>query len=79
MVKQLDTVGPGWERGAVVFDSERRKVGEYQDNSGPYALLRPLGGGREWEAEFGWLREATAEERLSAELRAANERSERRP
>ncbi|MFI5943935.1 hypothetical protein ACIBCB_27345 [Streptomyces uncialis] len=50
MVKQLDTDGTGLERGAVVFDSERRKVGEYQDESGPYA-----------------------------ELRAANERSERRP
>ncbi|MFI5686839.1 hypothetical protein [Streptomyces sp. NPDC051636] len=63
------------ERGAVVYDPATRKVGEYQDRSGPYALLRPVGGGREWQADPAALRPATARELLSAGVRAANERT----
>ncbi|MDN3028850.1 hypothetical protein [Streptomyces sp. S.PB5] len=36
---------------------------------------RPLGGGREWEADPARIRPATREERLSAGVRAANSRS----
>ncbi|MFG3025929.1 hypothetical protein ACGFZQ_46855 [Streptomyces sp. NPDC048254] len=65
----------GIEAGTVVYDPRTDKVGEYRGNAGPYALLRPLGGGREWEARPESIRPATAEERLSAEVRAANRRS----
>ncbi|MGX2996344.1 DUF7848 domain-containing protein [Streptomyces sp. JNUCC 64] len=50
----------------------------YQTKSGPYALLRPVGGGRGWEADFAELRPLTGRERMSAGLRAANESSRRR-
>jgi hypothetical protein len=63
------------ERGALLYDPATRKVGEYQDRSGPYALLRPVGGGREWQADPAVLRPATQRERLSAGVRAANERA----
>ncbi|MGW7541377.1 hypothetical protein ACWGKQ_09680 [Streptomyces sp. NPDC054770] len=63
------------ETGTVVYDPRTDKVGEYRGTAGPYALLRPLGGGREWEARADSLRPATAEERLSAEVRAVNRRS----
>ncbi|MEU9447098.1 hypothetical protein [Streptomyces sp. NPDC048277] len=63
------------EAGTVVYDPRSDKVGEYRGNAGPYALLRPVGGGREWEACPESLRPATTEERLSAEVRAANRRS----
>ncbi|MEU6099054.1 hypothetical protein [Streptomyces sp. NPDC047079] len=52
-----------------------RKVAAYQDRSGPYAMLRPVGGGREWQTDPATLRPATARERLSAGVTAANERT----
>ncbi|MFF4214338.1 hypothetical protein ACFYZE_34335 [Streptomyces sp. NPDC001796] len=63
------------ERGALVCDPATRKVGEYQDRSGPYAMLRPVGGGREWQADPDALRPATLRERIGAGVRAANERA----
>ncbi|MEV5437820.1 hypothetical protein AB0K80_17655 [Streptomyces sp. NPDC052682] len=63
-------------RGTLVYDPESGKVGEYQGKAGPYAMLRPVGGGREWEADAGRIRPATAQERLSAEVQAANVRSQ---
>jgi hypothetical protein len=65
------------ERGALVYDPATRKVGAYQDKAGPYVLLRPVGGGREWEADPARIRPATPEERLSAGVRAANVRAVR--
>lgn len=38
-------------------------------------MLRPVGGGREWQADPALIRPATAEERLSAGVKAANARS----
>ncbi|WP_371669835.1 hypothetical protein [Streptomyces sp. NBC_00289] len=64
-----------WEPGTLVYDPRTREVGEYRDRLGPYAMLRPVGGGREWQADPARLRAATAEERLSAGVRAANDRS----
>ncbi|MFJ8112971.1 hypothetical protein [Streptomyces sp. NPDC096132] len=64
-----------FETGTVVYDPRSDKVGEYQSQAGPYALLRPLGGGREWEARPDLLRPATPGERLTANLRATNSRS----
>jgi len=66
------------ERGTLVHDPMTNRVGEYQGTAGPYAMLRPLGGGREWEADPASVRPATPEERLSASVRAANSRSEGR-
>lgn len=63
------------EPGALLYDPATDKVGEYQDRSGPYAMLRPVGGGREWQADPAELRPATERERLRAGVRAANERA----
>jgi len=60
-----------------MYDPVTRKVGEYQDKAGPYAMLRPVGGGREWEADPEQIRPATAEERLSSGVKVANARAER--
>ncbi|MEV6500703.1 hypothetical protein [Streptomyces prunicolor] len=62
------------EPGTLLYDPATNTVGEYQDKAGPYALLRPVGGGREWQADPGSLRPATDAERLSAGVRAANYR-----
>lgn len=61
--------------GALLYDPARAQVGEYRDRSGPYAMLRPVGGGREWQADPAALRPATPDERLTAGVRAANRRS----
>ncbi|MER7192276.1 hypothetical protein [Streptomyces flaveolus] len=63
------------EPGTLVYDPRSRRVGEYQGKAGPYAMLRPVGGGREWQADPASVRAATPEERLSAGVRAANDRS----
>jgi hypothetical protein len=67
---------PQWETGTLLYDPQARRVGEYRDKAGPYAMLRPVGGSREWQADPGAIRPATPEERLSAGVRAANQRSE---
>jgi hypothetical protein len=64
-----------YEPGAVLYDTAAARVGEYRGRSGARLMLRPLGGGREWEAEPAALRPATDRERLGASLRAANERT----
>ncbi|MEU0200240.1 MULTISPECIES: hypothetical protein [unclassified Streptomyces] len=63
------------EPGTLVYDQRARRVGEYQDRSGPHVMLRPVGGGREWQADVAEIRVATLDERLSAGVRALNERS----
>ncbi|MFD8230924.1 hypothetical protein ACFV20_03335 [Streptomyces sp. NPDC059696] len=63
------------EPGTLVYDPQTRKVGAYQDRTGPYVMLRPVGGGREWQADPARIRAATPEERLSAGVRALNDRS----
>ena len=75
MAQQAEGQTAAPERGALVYDPETRKVGEYQGKAGPYAMLRPVGGGREWEADPTLIREPTQEERLSAGVNAANSRS----
>ncbi|MGW7643695.1 hypothetical protein [Streptomyces bobili] len=42
---------------------------------GPYVQLRPLAGGREWDADPGHLRRLTPAELLSALVAQANARS----
>ncbi|MFG2782851.1 hypothetical protein ACGFY7_34080 [Streptomyces prunicolor] len=63
------------EQGTLVYDISTNRVGEYRGNAGPYAMLRPLGGGREWQAAPATVRPATQEERLSASVKLANSRS----
>ncbi|MCX4907307.1 hypothetical protein [Streptomyces sp. NBC_00878] len=63
--------------GALVYDPVAGKVGEYRDKAGPYAMLRPVGGGREWQADPARIRPATMAERLSAEVKAVNDRAGR--
>ncbi|QFQ96915.1 hypothetical protein F9278_12580 [Streptomyces phaeolivaceus] len=60
--------------GDLVWDGATRRVGEVKGIEGPYWQLRPVGGGREWDAS-GPLRPATADERLSAGVALANARS----
>jgi hypothetical protein len=62
------------EPGTLLYDPATDTVGEYQDKAGPCALLRPVGGGREWQADPESLRPATDQERMSAGVRAANYR-----
>ncbi|MBC2878794.1 MULTISPECIES: hypothetical protein [Streptomyces] len=52
--------------GAWLTDTRRGKVGQVMEHRGPRVWLRAPGGGREWEAEPGWVRPATLEERERA-------------
>ncbi|MEV4858908.1 hypothetical protein [Streptomyces ossamyceticus] len=63
------------EVGAIVRDTGRNRTGRVMGHEGPYVQLRPVGGGREWDARPGDLRPATRDERLSADVTAANARS----
>lgn len=58
--------------GTVVVDEEHGQVGEVMDRLGGKLQLRPVRGGREWEADPVRVREATAGERLRATLAAVN-------
>jgi hypothetical protein len=46
-------------------------------HQGPYLQLRPLGGGREWDADPAHVRPASRDELLSAQLAEVNARSRR--
>ncbi|MGW0705195.1 hypothetical protein ACWD4G_04345 [Streptomyces sp. NPDC002643] len=61
--------------GDTVEDTDRKRVGKVMGFEGPYVQLRPIGGGREWDACADRLRRLTLAETLSAEVAAANVRS----
>ncbi|MGY1501333.1 hypothetical protein ACW4TU_32940 [Streptomyces sp. QTS52] len=61
--------------GAAVHDSARDRVGRVMGHEGPYMQLRPLAGGREWDAEPNRLRTLTPAELLSVLVAEANARS----
>nr|WP_245873831.1 hypothetical protein [Streptomyces phaeoluteigriseus] len=61
--------------GEAVHDSARDRVGRVMGHVGAYLRLRPLTGGREWDAEPGHLRRLTPAELLSARVAEANARS----
>lgn len=63
----------------VVVDENTARVGEVMGSEGPYLQLRPLGGGREWDADPSRVRPASPEERLRASVAAANAWSRRAP
>lgn len=61
--------------GETVEDTSRNQVGRVMGHEGPYVQLRPVGGGREWDAEPRALRRLTLSEGLSAGVAEANARS----
>jgi hypothetical protein len=63
---------PRFAVGTVVVDERSGRVGEVMDREGRYLQLRPLRGGREWDADPDRVRPATSAERLSATVAAAN-------
>lgn len=46
-------------------------------HQGPYLQIRPLGGGRDWDADPARVRPASRDELLSAQLAEVNARSRR--
>lgn len=63
--------------GTILYDAERDEVGELQavmQHNRSY-WLRPVGGGREWDARLEDLHPADQAQELSAKVKAANERS----
>lgn len=67
-----ETVTP--DVGELVYDTKRDRVGEVVDYQAGRALLRPSGGGIEWEANPNDLRPADAKERLRARVNEMNTR-----
>ncbi|MFJ9636533.1 hypothetical protein [Streptomyces sp. NPDC101178] len=62
--------------GALVVDTSRAdRVGEFRGVAGARWSLRPVGGGREWEAEPGDVRPALVMEQLRARTARLNARS----
>ncbi|MBE4797407.1 hypothetical protein [Streptomyces caniscabiei] len=61
--------------GALVRDTARDRIGEFMGKQGPYFMLRPLGGGREWEVSPGYAEPLSPEEVLSVKVKQANAQS----
>jgi hypothetical protein len=61
--------------GSYVVDIRTGQVGRLMGEAGARLLLRPVGGGREWECEPDAVRPATAAERISATTAYVNARS----
>lgn len=61
--------------GETVRDAGRDRVGVVMGSDGPYVQLRPLGGGREWDAAPERLRRLSRDELVSARLAVVNGRS----
>ncbi len=61
--------------GAYAVDTGSGRVGRVMGRAGPYLLLRPYGGGREWECLPEVVRAATTVEWLRAATAYANARS----
>jgi len=62
----------------IVKDTDSNKVGRIMGFVGPYVQLRPLGGGREWDARPEHLQPAGSADVLSEGVAEANARSRRR-
>ncbi|WP_420713398.1 hypothetical protein [Streptomyces sp. NRRL WC-3549] len=61
--------------GAVAFDERSGRVGRVTTRRDACVRLRPLGGGREWDADPALVRPAARDELLSAQLAEVNARS----
>ncbi|MCX5440219.1 MULTISPECIES: hypothetical protein [unclassified Streptomyces] len=66
---------PFLEVGDAVHDTVRDRFGRVMGHEGPYLRIRPLAGGREWDADPGHLRLLTQDELLRALVAEANARS----
>ncbi|MDT0322141.1 hypothetical protein [Streptomyces millisiae] len=47
--------------GALVCDETRKRIGVFMGMAGPFAMLRPVGGGKEWEVMPEDVREMTGD------------------
>ena len=65
--------------GSHVVDTGTGRAGIVMGHEGPYVQLRPHGGGREWDAEPGALRSATAGERPGEATAQADARGRGEP
>ncbi|WP_405544220.1 hypothetical protein OG590_17360 [Streptomyces goshikiensis] len=61
-----------WEAGETVLDVSTGRVGRVMGHVGPRYQLRPLRGGREWEADPESLESAYQSDALSAAVVTAN-------
>ncbi|AZK95700.1 hypothetical protein B7R87_18915 [Streptomyces tsukubensis] len=59
----------------IVRDAGSNRIGRVMDRFGARYSLRPLTGGREWEARSGDLRPVTTSDLLSAAVAKTNQRS----
>ncbi|MER6075691.1 hypothetical protein ABT187_44430 [Streptomyces sp. NPDC001817] len=53
-------------KGDLVLDTQSNKLGYVMGQEGPYVQLRPVTGGREWDADPAHVRAATSDERRRA-------------
>ncbi len=58
--------------GETVRDTGHDRVGVVMGHQGPYVQLRPLGGGREWDADPARIETISTAEQLSARVAALN-------
>ncbi|MET9390768.1 MULTISPECIES: hypothetical protein [Streptomyces] len=61
--------------GEAVRDTTRDRVGRVMGHEGPYLQVRPLDGGREWDADPRHVRTLSQDELLSALVAEVNARS----
>lgn len=61
-----------WELGEVVHDTRTGRVGRVMGHVGPRYQLRPLNGGREWEADPEEMSPARQSDALTDRVAEAN-------
>ncbi|MDW8810916.1 hypothetical protein P1P68_40485 [Streptomyces scabiei] len=66
---------PGVSLGDTVRDAGSGRIGRVMGFVGPYVQLRPVGGGREWDALLEGLGPVTRSEALSDSVARSNARS----
>ncbi len=64
-----------WEPGETVKDTATGRVGRVMGHEGPRYQLRPLNGGREWDADPEALEPASQSDALSPAVAEANWRA----
>jgi len=69
------TGGPTVPVGTAVRDTVRDRIGVVMAHEGPYLQLRPLGGGREWDADPACVEPLPPEDVLRARVAETNARS----
>lgn len=64
-----------WEPGEMARDGRTGRVGRVMGHVGPHYQLRPLNGGKEWEADAEHMRPATQSDAFSNAVAQANRHS----